>query len=373
METFEIEEVSVGPAGSRIRVEGHLTYRQVGRLRRELQRLIRVPSSTRVDLSAVESLDGGAAAVLAESWSQALQGGAAVVFEGARGPVAAVLELYTERMARECLRPPPKRISSFEQIGRATMDIVRTGQEVMHFVGRCVMATVSVVRRPRTLNFPEVGRLMERHGADGLPIALTIAFLVGLITAYQAAAQLRQFGADNLIGDLVSLSLTRELAPLLTAIVIAGRSGAAIAAEMGTMRVSEEIDAIQTLGLDPFCHLVLPRVLAVVLVLPILTLLADIVGIFGGLLIAITQLEVGVQGYLLSVQAAIGVSDVAGGLLKAAVFGAILSMQACERGLATRGGAEGVGRSTTSAVVATLFLIVLADALLTVLFDMLGI
>ncbi|MCP3920584.1 MAG: MlaE family lipid ABC transporter permease subunit [bacterium] len=372
-EPFEIEEVAVGPTGNHVRVAGQLTVEHVGRLREELERVIRIPSSTRIDLSGVERLDGGAAAVLAESWSRAMMGGAAVAFEGARGSVAAVLDLYTDRLARECLRPPPARIGIFEQVGRATNDIFERCIEILEFLGQVMLATFAFLRRPRSLNWPDVGRLMERHGADGLPITLTIAFLIGSITAYQAALQLKQFGADIFVGDLVSLSLTRELAPLMTAIVIAGRSGAAIAAEIGTMRVSEEIDALETLGLCPYRFLVFPRVFAVVLVLPVLTLLADVVGIFGGLLIAISQLEVSTTGYLLSVQAALDPGDVIGGLLKACVFGAILSMQACERGMATRGGAEGVGRSTTSAVVATLFLIVVADAIFTVLFDLLGI
>jgi phospholipid/cholesterol/gamma-HCH transport system permease protein len=214
---------------------------------------------------------------------------------------------------------------------------------------------------------------MERHGADGLAIVATIGLLIGLITAFQAAIQLRKFGADTLVATLVGLSLTRELAPLMTAIVVAGRSGAAIAAELGTMKVSEEVDALKTLGLDPYRYLVLPRCLALVLVLPLLTIVADIIGLLGGALVALSTLEVSLQGYVLATRDALGFRDVLGGLIKAAAFGGIISLVACERGLATSGGAEGVGRATTGAVVKTLFYLVVADAFFAVLFNVWGI
>ncbi|MEO0663896.1 MAG: ABC transporter permease, partial [Planctomycetota bacterium] len=192
-------------------------------------------------------------------------------------------------------------------------------------------------------------------------------------TAFQSALQLGKFGADSLVADLVSLSMTRELAPLMTAIVVAGRSGAAIAAEIGTMKVSEEVDALRTLGLDPYRFLVLPRILAVLIAAPLLTLLADVVSIAGGLFVAMSSLDVSWQGYVLSVREALGVADVFGGLFKAAVFGGMIALIACERGLGARGGAEGVGRATTSAVVTMLFALVAVDALFSVLFNLWGI
>src|SRR5262249_26998642 len=177
-----------------------------------------------------------------------------------------------------------------------------------------------------------------------------------------------QFGANIFVADLVALSVTRELAPLMTAIIVAGRSGAAFSAELGTMRVSEEVDALRTLGLDPYSYLVFPRVIALVLVVPLLTLIADVVGILGGLLVALFGLDLTLAGYLHETQKSLELFDVFSSTLKAAVFGVNIALIACQRGLATRGGAEGVGRATTSAVVTSLFAIVAADAVFTVLF-----
>ena len=183
----------------------------------------------------------------------------------------------------------------------------------------------------------------------------------------------QKFGADAFVADLVSLSLTRELAPLMTAIVVAGRSGAAIAAEIGTMKVSEEVDALRTLGICPHRFLVFPRMFALLLVLPLLTLAGDLVGILSGALVATSTLEIGLRKFLMSTQEALVPADILGGMLKASVFGVFIAGIACERGLAARGGAEGVGRSTTSAVVSMLFWLVLLDALFAVFFNIWGI
>ncbi|MDA1266204.1 MAG: ABC transporter permease [Planctomycetota bacterium] len=331
------------------------------------------PPPPRSTCRAWSAWTGGAAAVLAEAWGDALRGGAAVSFQNASGEVGSILALYTERAARDCLRPPPKRESTLTQIGRETVVKLVVVKRILAFIGHMLQATGSALRNPRTLNWEGIWRLMERHGTDGAPIALLIAFLIGLITAFQASVQLAQFGADSLVADLVSLSLTRELAPLMTAIVIAGRSGASIAAEMGTMQVSEEVDALRTMGFDPYRYLVFPRLLVLMIITPLMTLLADGVGILGGLGIAVAQLDVSPLSYLLSVRNALDLWDVFGGAIKGVVFGAIVALTACERGLGTTGGAEGVGRATTSAVVAMMFYLVLADTLFAVLFNLYGV
>lgn len=363
-----MEEVAVGPTGTLVRIEGTLTYGGAAQLRDELARVIRIPSATEVDLAGVDRLDGGAAAVLAEAWGDAMRGGAAVRFTKANGEVASILDLYTERAARDSLRPPPSREGILCQIGREAVTKLGVLKRIADFLGRLSGALLSAVREPRTLNWPGIFRLLERHGTDSMPITLLIAFLIGLITAFQAAVQLADFGADALVADLVSLSLTRELAPLITAIVVAGRSGAAIAAEMGTMKVSEEVDALKTLGFCPYRYLVFPRVVVLMFVVPLLTLLADAVGIAGGMYIAVSQLDITYIAYLGAVRNALDLWDVFGGAIKGAVFGAIVALTACERGLATTGGAAGVGRSTTSAVVAMMFYLVLADAGFSVLY-----
>jgi phospholipid/cholesterol/gamma-HCH transport system permease protein len=282
-----------------------------------------------------------------------------------------MLDLYGHHPKRPHLQDPPKKIGILDEIGRETLSMVAE-TNALDYVGDVAVAGGLALRAPRSVNWRDVARLMERAGADGLPIVLLISFLVGLVTAFQAAVQLKQFGANIFVADLVALSITRELGPLMTAIIVAGRSGAAFSAELGTMKVSEEIDALRTLGLDPYLFLVFPRVIALVLVVPLLTLLADIVGILGGLLVGLLSLDLTVHAYLLETQNRLALWDVGSGMLKSVVFALAVALIACQRGLATQGGAEGVGRATTSAVVTSLFALVVIDALFTVLFNAFG-
>jgi phospholipid/cholesterol/gamma-HCH transport system permease protein len=186
--------------------------------------------------------------------------------------------------------------------------------------------------------------------------------------AFQSAKQLKMFGANIFVADLVGISLTRELAPLMTAIIVCGRSGAAFAAELGSMKVNEEVDALRTLGLTPFGWLAVPRVVALVLVVPLLTLLADFIGIIGGLVVGVTDLDLSALGYLFETQRAVHGWDIGTGLIKSVVFALAIGIISCQQGLAASGGAEGVGKRTTSTVVTSLFALVMIDAVFTMLF-----
>jgi phospholipid/cholesterol/gamma-HCH transport system permease protein len=195
-----------------------------------------------------------------------------------------------------------------------------------------------------------------------------INFLVGFVMAFQSARQLKMFGANIYVADLVGISLTRELAPLMTAIIVCGRSGAAFAAELGSMKVNEEIDALRTLGLTPFGWLVVPRVFALVIVVPLLTIIADFIGVTGGLFVGILDLDLTAQGYFTQTLTAVKAWDVVTGLMKSVVFAAAIALIACQQGFAASGGAEGVGKRTTSTVVTSLFAVVIIDAVFTVIF-----
>jgi phospholipid/cholesterol/gamma-HCH transport system permease protein len=210
-------------------------------------------------------------------------------------------------------------------------------------------------------------------GVNALPIVVLIVFLIGLITAYQGAGLLQQFGADIYIANLVGLTITRELSPLMTAILVAGRSGSAFAAEIGTMKVSEEVDALNSMGYDPIRFLVMPRVFSVVFAIPFLTLVADLAGIIGGLFAAVTTLDISITGYLNQLQLSLNYYHVFTGVGKSMVFGFLIAAVGCFRGLQVRGGAESVGRYTTASVVTGVFLIILSDAVFTFLFQTLGI
>jgi phospholipid/cholesterol/gamma-HCH transport system permease protein len=209
---------------------------------------------------------------------------------------------------------------------------------------------------------------MVTVGVNSLPIVGTISFIMGLIIAMQSAYQLQRFGAVIYVADLVGVSVTRELAPLITAIIIAGRSGSAIAAEIGSMKVSEELDALRTMALNPFNFLVAPRTLAMMIVLPCLTVLADLLGILGGMILGITSLNIPWIAYFNETANAVMMSDFVSGLVKSFFFAAIIAIVGAFQGFHVVGGAEGVGKATTSAVVQSIFLIILADMLFTALF-----
>lgn len=330
-----------------------------------------VPAAT-IDLSDVVGADGGVLALLIQLRTAAARRGARLELRGANERVGELLDLYATRMARPALRPPPAREGVLEQVGAFAMRVHDELVGVLTFIGHVVRAGLAGLRRPRSVPWADVARALERVGADGVPIVVLISFLIGLIIAFQSAVQLKQFGAELLVANAVGLSITRELGPLMTAIIIAGRSGASYAAELGTMRVSEEVDALRTLGLDPYRYLVVPRVLALVLALPLLTILSDAMGILGGFVVGIGQLGLPPVAYLNKTQQAVGLWDVGQGLLKSGVFGVAVAMIACERGLSTSGGAEGVGRSTTAAVVTSLFALVVLDALFTIIFHIYG-
>lgn len=211
-----------------------------------------------------------------------------------------------------------------------------------------------------------------RAGFDSVPLVALICFLVGMIMALQSAYQLEKMGARELVASLVAYSITRELAPLLTAVVVAGRIGSAIAAELGTMKVSREIDALTVMGLDPVAFLVVPRLVALIVALPCLTVFADVIGIVGGMSVSFGVLDLGMGTYITNTVDALELQDVFTGLVKSVVFAAIIGLISCHKGLSTVGGAEEVGRSTTSTVVQSIALVIAADLFVTTMFYLRG-
>src|SRR5262245_47250021 len=369
---YRVERVELPDGRAELRFAGQLRFRQCFASWHEVLHLAQPPTThLAFDLSGVDTLDGAATALLLALRDEVVAAGSDAEIVGAHGGVRAMLDLYGSHPPRPSLHRPPKPIGILDEIGRETLGLLGETRG-LDFIGDVALAGATAVRAPASINWADVPRLVERAGADSVPIVLVINFLVGLVTAFQAAIQLKQFGANIFVADLVGLSVTRELAPLMTAIIVAGRSGAAFSAELGTMRVSEEIDALRTLGFDPYGFLVFPRVVTLVLVLPLLTILADGIGIAGGLLVAMLGLDITANAYLVETQKAVVLWDVFSGCLKTVFFGMSIALIACQRGLAARGGAEGVGRATTSAVVTSLFAMVVADAIFTVLFNAFG-
>ncbi|NQU44937.1 ABC transporter permease, partial [bacterium] len=265
------------------------------------------------------------------------------------------------------VQKPDRPISVLVETGRAALDLFYECFRLIAFVGELSAALFHALLHPRRIRWGDTLRLTELAGVNGLPIVALIGFLVGLIISFQSAIPLRQFGADIFVADMIALGMLRELGPLMTAIILAGRTGSAFAAELGTMRVNEEIDALTTMGLRPVRFLVVPRVLAAVVVTPMLTLFADFMGLVGG---AVVLLSLGYPfvAYYQHAVAAVGYGDLLGGLAKSFVFGILVAGVGCLRGLQTRTGASAVGDSTTRAVVSGIVLIAVADGIFAVIF-----
>jgi len=325
-----------------------------------------------LDVAGLRSLDGGGAALLLAAAARMERSGSLPQIVGATGDVAKLLDLYRCADGKQCLSAEERSKSFLAEIGDSAYDVWRQVRDILAFTGDLVVGLFAAAKRPRTVHLRELGALMERAGANSVPIIVVIHFLIGAILGLQGAMQLHRFGADAFLANLVGLSVVRELGPLMTAIVVAGRSGAAYAAELGTMQVGEEVDALRTLGQDPQRFLVFPRVLALFLVVPLLTAIADLVACLGGMFIGMVELGIPPVAYMRQLQSAVVMSDVGTGLLKSGFFAVLIGLVACQRGLQTRGGAQGVGSSTTSAVVVVLFGLVFLDAVFTMVFRLLG-
>ena len=254
----------------------------------------------------------------------------------------------------------------FSSIGAGTVAGLERFRVQMEFLGETCASFAGIVFRPRSFRFSDSMLAFQRAAFDGLPIATGIGFLLGVILAFQSAAALKMFGVEIYVADLLAIGLFRELGPLVTAIILAGRTGSAFAAEIGTMKVNEELDALTTMGLAPVRFLVPPRVCAAVAAMPILTVFAEIAGLAGGALV-LRMMNVPVAVFLDHAVSASGLFAVALGLVKSAVFGLLVAMIACEAGMRTKSTADGVGLAATRAVVGGIVSIAVADGIIAVL------
>ncbi len=258
-------------------------------------------------------------------------------------------------------------------VGESTVGMAAQAAALLAFIGEVTMAFVGCIAQPKRIRWRPILFNIRTAGFDALPIVGLLAFLLGIVVAYQGAEQLRRYGANIFVADLVGVSMLREFAPLITAIIIAGRSGSAYAAQIGTMAVTEEIDAMRTLGLRPLDVLVLPKLIALVIALPLLTVFADVLGVAGGMLMAKVQLDVGFGEFLDRFVKAVSPTTYLVGLAKAPVFAAVIAVVGCFQGFQTKavggGGADSVGRQTTRSVVQSIFLVIVADALFSVAFS----
>jgi phospholipid/cholesterol/gamma-HCH transport system permease protein len=315
-----------------------------------------------IDASGVDYCDGAGIAMLIDLLRQPRAANAPTSISGLRPEFKALLDQFDPAAMQVPVEPHVARINVVAEIGRAAAITGRDIRAQVAFIGETTTALWYAAKHPARVRWKDVWYTCEQVGVNALPIVALISFLLGIILAFQAAVPMRQFGAELFVADLVGLSILRELGPLMTAILLAGRSGAAFAAEIGTMKVNEELNALTTMGLDPVRFLVVTRILAALLMMPLLTLFADLIGILGGALTMIT-FNIPIVSFLHEVDSLVDVKDLLAGLAKAPVFAVLIAGVGCLRGLQTQTGASAVGISATRAVVSSIVLLVVVDGI----------
>lgn len=284
-----------------------------------------------------------------------------------------VQTLLTQLAASHATSVPQDRSVNFlAVVGNATMELSRKTQDFVQFFGECVLGAVKLLKRPDKFRWRDCLEEMQQCGAMALPIVSLIAFLVGVTLAYIGALVLRQYGGDIYVADLIGMAMVREMGAVMTAVVLAGRTGAAFAAQLGNMKANEEIDALETLGISPVQFLVMPRLIALGVMMPLLALYANALGILGGMAVSAGVLNIPPPAYWVEMGTIVTLRDVAAGFIKAVAFGGIVGLSGCLRGLQAERSAAGVGRAATSAVVTSILLLVVADAIFAVVFNVIG-
>ncbi len=324
------------------------------------------PDATAVvlDGQGITAFDSAGAWVL-QTWLQ--RHSATAAYEHWQARWQSLMEAAQEH-GKVPVEPEPKS-GMLARLGQSSLSAVSQAQELLIFLGETAQVALGVVRHPNRLRWRSVLHHVEIGGFDALPIVGLMSFLLGVVVAYQGADQLRHYGANIFVVDLVGYAMLREFAPLMTAIIIAGRSGSAYAAQIGTMVVAEEIDALRTIGIQPTELLVLPRVMALVIALPLLTVFADITGVAGGMVMASLQLDIGWREFLERFGRELQGASFLVGLGKSLVFALVVAVIGCFQGFRTRGSADSVGRQTTLSVVQAIFLVIVVDAAFSVVFN----
>ena len=326
-----------------------------------------------VDGSGVGTWDTGLVSPLVRIKQHADAQGA--VFEGSNLPdgAARLLDLAFAVPEREGARRKKQKRSLFYQVGQAALDSWASAKALLTFTGEVVLSLGRMLRGKATYLRSDLAQYIQEAGAEALPIVSLISFLIGAIFAFVGVMQLNNFGAGIYTADLVAIAMVREMAPIMTAILMAGRTGASYAAQIGTMKVNEEIDALTTLGIDPIDFLVTPRVIALIVMMPLLTLYASLMGIIGGTAVGLAMVDVSLVQYATQSVEAVGLNSLFGGLFKSIIYGILIALAGCQQGMACGNSAMAVGQSTTRAVVMGIVLIVVSASVLTIIYINLGI
>jgi phospholipid/cholesterol/gamma-HCH transport system permease protein len=357
----------------KVHCTGAWTVRGITELERQLTDLA-WPAAVDIEIegSAISALDTLGAWLLHSTVSALEQQGRRVRIIGLRPELKSLLDLIAVRAVQPA-RPDRPKDGLLASIGQQAWQRMVNVYGMLAFVGESAIALLRSMVQPSRIRWKTILHNIQTAGFDALPIVGLLSFLMGVVIAYQGADQLQRIGANIYIADLVGLTMLRELSPLLTAIIVAGRSGSAYAAQIGTMKVTEEIDALRTIGVAPQELLVLPKLLALVIALPLLTVYADVTGVLGGMIMANSKLDVSFVVFVDRLGDAVSLSSFLTGIVKAPVFAAIIALVGCFQGFQVGGSADSVGRQTTLSVVQSIFLVILADALFSVVFNWLKI
>ena len=329
-----------------------------------------------IDCSKMSSLDFAGALLIVEFISFFTQKGSSATIIGVDEKFEKIL-YFARKNLRQKPKPQKKKESVLRtfanKIGKPIVDSFDGFFLFLSFFGESIIQSFRLIITPWQFRYKATLVHIEKSGAQALPIVALTSFLVGLVIAYQGADQLAKFGANIFIVDMVSISVFRELAPLIAAIVIAGRSASSYTAEIGTMKITEEIDALKSMGFDPIIFLVLPRVFALVISMPLIVFFADIVGVFGGMIVAEGSLGISYREFIVRARDVVEMKHILIGLIKAPFFGLLIAMIGCFRGFQVTGSTESIGRYTTISVVNAIFWVIACNALISVLLTEVGI
>ena len=359
--------------GDVARGSGDWTVRNLGPLERRLDGMRWPQQSIRIDMSGITRIDTGGAWVLERLVNRLRSGGRTVDVAGLSAEATGLLLLVRKTGQAPGAVPRARRAYFLERVGRQTLVHARHSVDMLAFIGETGGLWLRELSRPRRVRWAEIAHSLGEAGHKALGIVGLLSFLLGVVIAYQGGIQLRQYGASLFVADLVGLSMVRELAPLITAIIVAGRTGSAYTAQIGTMKVTEEIDALRSLGIEPMELLVLPKLLALIIALPLLTVFADIMGTLGGMVMASVQLDIGFTTFVDRLAVAITLDSYLVGVGKAPVFALIIATIGCYHGFQVSGSAESVGSLTTRSVVQSILAVIVVDAAFSVAFSYLGI
>jgi phospholipid/cholesterol/gamma-HCH transport system permease protein len=359
--------------GTRLIGRGDWTVRHLEGLEADLGR-IRWPDGTiYIDLSAVGRMDTGGAWLLQRLLAALASEQRHVEVQGLSPKAVGLLELVRGTSLQAGKVPYPRQPGLVEDLGRKGIESIGAGVGLLAFVGEMGAAWLRQVLHPKRIRWGAVSDGLVEAGHQALGIVGLLSFLLGIVIAYQGGVQLRQYGASLFVADLVGLSMVRELAPLITAIIVAGRTGSAYTAQIGTMQVTEEVDALRSMGIPPMDLLVLPKLFALIVALPLLTVFADVMGVLGGMVMSGMQLDIAFSTYVQRLGVAISVDSFLVGVGKAPVFAVIIATIGCYQGFQVAGSAESVGRRTTTSVVHSILAVIVVDAAFSVSFSRLGI